>query len=293
MRLPSLVLLGLLALLLCAKPAHAAASYDNCTGFITSVPTVISTPGTWCLKQDVTTAITSGNAVTIAANDVTIDCNDYRLDGLAAGLGNAAFGIYSNNQARITIRHCDIRGFHRGAYLQGTGGGHLVEDNHFDANVYNGFRVEGGNTVSRHNLVTRTGGTTTAGVANSNAIVTMGTADLIDNTISGMTVASGTNGYVIAIEMDANDGGNVVGNTVRGLKPDGTGYAGAIEDLDATRVAIRDNEMAGNGAPGEGVFCNNSTGKSVPTDRVLGNVIAGYRIGIQDCGDAGENDVSP
>src|SRR5690348_2627551 len=41
-------------------PARAAQSYDNCTGFIDSVPATVSTQGTWCLRHDANTAITSG-----------------------------------------------------------------------------------------------------------------------------------------------------------------------------------------------------------------------------------------
>ena len=81
-----------LLLFLCGpRAAHAAQSYDNCTGFITSVPAVISTQGTWCLKQDLATAIASGNAISVNANNVTLDCNDFKLGGLAAGAGTVAF----------------------------------------------------------------------------------------------------------------------------------------------------------------------------------------------------------
>ena len=80
--------LGFLALLAMAGAPHvaqAAESYDSCKGFITSLPVSISTPGTWCLKQDLATSLASGNAVTILANDVTLDCNGFKIDGTAAG----------------------------------------------------------------------------------------------------------------------------------------------------------------------------------------------------------------
>ncbi|HEY0661023.1 MAG TPA: hypothetical protein VGD21_06870 [Lysobacter sp.] len=75
--------LAALVLLVHAVPVQAAESYDNCTGFIETLPATISTQGTWCLKHDVGTAITEGNAVTIAANNVTLDCNDFKIGGLA------------------------------------------------------------------------------------------------------------------------------------------------------------------------------------------------------------------
>ena len=51
-----------LALLTVPPIGHAAESYGNCTGFITSVLTAITAPATWHLKQDLATAVTSGSA---------------------------------------------------------------------------------------------------------------------------------------------------------------------------------------------------------------------------------------
>src|SRR5690349_10351056 len=113
------------------SPAHAAQSYDNCTGFIDSVPATVSTPGTWCLRHDANTAITSGTAITIATNNVTIDCNDFKLGGLAAGAGTATNGLYANTRFNVTVRHCNVRGFKYGIYFT-NGGGHLIEDNSLD-----------------------------------------------------------------------------------------------------------------------------------------------------------------
>src|SRR4249920_1444376 len=101
----SAVPLGFLAMLffLCGpRLAHAAQSYDNCTGFITSLPATISTQGTWCLKQDLATAVTTGSAILINTNNVTIDCNDFKLGGLGAGLATLANGIYSLNRVNAT-----------------------------------------------------------------------------------------------------------------------------------------------------------------------------------------------
>jgi hypothetical protein len=42
-----------------ANRAAAAESYDSCVGDINTVPTVIMTPGTWCLKQNVITNATN------------------------------------------------------------------------------------------------------------------------------------------------------------------------------------------------------------------------------------------
>jgi len=148
------------------RTAHAAESYDNCTGFVTSLPAVISTQGTWCFKQDLATSITNGNAITIAANNVTLDCNDFKLGGLAAGVGTHAYGIYGGGygagRSNITIRHCNVRGFYIGVYFEGTnGGGHTIEDNRFESNTYFGLQVEGDGSVVRRNRIFDTDGVLT------------------------------------------------------------------------------------------------------------------------------------
>jgi hypothetical protein len=67
--------LGFLALMLFGLPGAAlaaTANEDTCAA-ITTVPTTISLPGTYCVTKDLTTQSTSGNAITVSANGVTID----------------------------------------------------------------------------------------------------------------------------------------------------------------------------------------------------------------------------
>jgi len=292
MRVQSIALLLLLSMLAWAKPAHAARSYDNCTGFITSVPTVISTPGTWCLKQDVTTAITSGDAITIAADNVVLDCNDFRLDGLAGGLATTAYGVHALNQNNLKTRHCNIRGFYRGLFFEGTGGRHLVEDNHFSQNVFQGMRVNGDGSVVRHNLVTDTGGGPTG---YAYGISATGTVDVIDNTIVGLAAATGTATPVYGISLDLNVGGSIVGNRIEGLLPDGGAPSRGIIvfDADTARVDVQRNQIIGATGNGYGVFCTASSGTPPFQARVRDNVISGFATANLLCADAGENDLTP
>src|SRR6185369_12584927 len=94
---------------------RAAESYDNCSGTVASLPAVISTQGTWCFKQDLATSITFGNAITVTTNNVTLDCNNFKLGGLAAGVGTHAYGVYAGGygagRSNITVRNCNVRGF--------------------------------------------------------------------------------------------------------------------------------------------------------------------------------------
>jgi hypothetical protein len=78
---------------LAPRAARAAESYDNCTGFITSLPATVSTEGAWCLKQDLSTAIASGNAITISSNNISIDCHDFKLDGNGGAKDNVINGF--------------------------------------------------------------------------------------------------------------------------------------------------------------------------------------------------------
>src|SRR5690242_4309124 len=101
-------LLFLAGALLVPAAAAAAESYDNCSNTISSLPAVIATQGTWCLKGDLSTAITSGTAITINTNNVTIDCNNFKLGGLAAGAGTSTYGIFASNRLNATVRHCNV-----------------------------------------------------------------------------------------------------------------------------------------------------------------------------------------
>ena len=105
----SALALATLALSMAPDASHAAQSYDNCTGFIDSVPATITTQGTWCLRKDLSTSIRFGDAITVDANNVTIDCNDFKLGGLSAGPGTKAFGIAGRERQNITVRNCNVR----------------------------------------------------------------------------------------------------------------------------------------------------------------------------------------
>src|SRR4249920_3461142 len=95
LNLGAFFLLTLAMLFGAPRAAHAAESYDNCTGYINSLPAVISTGGIWCLKHDLSTAI-DGDAIHInGTNDITIDCNNFKIGGLAAGIGTNATGIWA------------------------------------------------------------------------------------------------------------------------------------------------------------------------------------------------------
>ena len=259
-------------------PARAAESYDNCTGFIDRVPATISTQGTWCLRHDLSTAITSGNAVTVATNNVIIDCNDFKVGGLAAGAGTAAHGIHVDGRFNSTIRNCNVRGFAYGIVATADGGGHLVEHNSLDGNTEMAIIVTSPGSTIRGNRVLDTGGST-ADLGFAYGIYAMGGTDVIDNTVSGVAATPTDSGYAAAYGIFAHNNGDasVAGNRVRGLAASGTAPAYGIYTQNSDGLIVRDNDLQGNGVAGSvGVYCTNKT-------TARDNVVAGFAAGIEGC----------
>ena len=283
-------LLLLASLIAAPFSARAAQSLDTCVGFIDTLPATISTQGVWCLRHDLSTSITSGNAITIATNNVTIDCNDFKLGGLAAGAGTQAYGIYADSRLNATVRHCNVRGFLRGVYFIGSaGGGHVVEDNRFDGNTLYGIFAQGDGSVVRRNQVTDTGGSSTD-TGNAFGIFTTYAVDVLDNTVSGvLPSADGIgNGAAYGIYTISNPSGSISGNGVRGLVKLGTGAAYGIYNVNSGRISVRGNDVSGDGSTGGiGLACSDSSGSA------RDNTISGFATAIATCADSGGNAVIP
>jgi hypothetical protein len=140
-------------------PSATADETTACNAFITSLPYTINVQGHYCFNRNLSTAITTGNAITINADYVWLDLNNFKLGGGSAGLGTATNGIYAEDRRNITIRNGNIRGFRYAVRLEG-GGNHIVENNVLDGNTYIALRATGDLVVARHNIVSNTGGTT-------------------------------------------------------------------------------------------------------------------------------------
>jgi hypothetical protein len=277
--------LSSLVLLSAAPTARGAESYDNCTNFITSIPTTINASGTWCLSQNLSTSMSSGTAIIVSADNVTLDCNDFKIDGLAAGAGTVATGVGSSgNFNNDTVRHCDIRGFNLGLALSGSG--HVVEDNRFDGNTQLAIDVEGDGSVVRRNRVFDTGGSSNS--TDGRGISTFFSVDIIDNTISGVTATSGSNGAAIGIRTSNNVSGSIRGNRIRGLVKAGNGQAFGILNFSSDRLAIRNNDLVGDASVGsQGLTCSNGNG------RARDNVISGFATALSGCINSVGNVIKP
>ena len=259
-----------------APGSARAETFHTCAGFIDSVPATITSQGVWCLRKDLSTNITSGNAITIATNNVTIDCNDFKVGGLAAGDASMAVGIYAEGRQNATVRNCSVRGFLGGIFING-GAGHLVEDNRLDNNLSAGILSLGDNILVQRNRVFDTGG-----FAEGSVFGIRVEGDVIDNTVAGVyTTAAYENAYGI----DLGGHGSVArNNTVRGLVSSNKAFG-----IDASSGAFRGSTIDGNqvvvpaGTSGRGVtgysdltFCRN-------------NLIDGFDTAMEYCVDAGGN----
>ena len=284
----SATLLLLAGLVAAPFSACAAQSYDNCAGFIDTLPATISTQGVWCLRHDLGTAITSGNAILIDTNNVTIDCNDFKVSGLAAGTGTQTHGIHAVGRLNATVRHCNIRGFLAGVslYAIGVNGGHAIEDNRFEGNTNTGVYVEGNGSVLRRNQVNDTGGSSIY-TGLTYGIYTLGAIDVLDNTVSGVLPTGGDG--AIGIYTNSNPSGSISGNRVRGLVRLGFGKAYGIYNSYSDRITLDGNHVIGGGGTNsdKGLICANSHG------RAKDNIVNGFGTGISGCGNDGNVVVPP
>jgi hypothetical protein len=215
---------GLLAgtvLLVFSLPPPSRAETLNCTP-ITSLPATISTQGLYCLTANLATAQTSGNAITINANNVTLDLNGWKVGGQAAGTGTRAEGIYSG-AANVTIKNGIVRGFLVGIDLAGRGA--VVRDMLIDQNTHAGIYVVGPRAIVEHNQVVHTGGSTV--FVNAIGIYAGGDgATVNDNRVSGLSAPGGSNEYGInapSFQVTVRD--NVISNSA---KPTGGGTSYGI-----------------------------------------------------------------
>jgi parallel beta-helix repeat protein len=211
--------------------AQAAESYDNCTDFVDSVPATITTQGVWCLRKDLSTAIITGAAITIAAHNVTLDCNDFKLGGLAAGNESQAYGVYANDRLNATVRNCNVRGFYNGIYLN-HGAGHLVENNRLDNNLVTAVSlVSASNSIIRNNRVHDTGGYVDNSARFGIYAYSGDAVEITDNTVAGVIGTAGYYNDVTGIQrgnyIQASGASfassHITGNRVSGLIPTGAG----------------------------------------------------------------------
>ena len=220
-------LLVILALLLPSPVVRAET--QNCTA-VTSLPAFITVQGIYCFTGNLSSASTTGAVIQIQTNNVVLDLNGYELNGLAAGTGTTAIGIYANNRQNVTIKNGKIRGFGTAIVLTTTGQSkaHIVEDIYAGQNTIIGFDVRGDGSIVRNNQVVATGGTSTTADANAVGIqATCADVRLLNNDV--VNVVKQGNGIawgIVIFDAFCGNGGMAVGNRItsadRGIEFNGT-----------------------------------------------------------------------
>jgi hypothetical protein len=272
--------IGLLALTL-LSPAYAAESYDNCTGTISSLPATISTQGTWCLKDNLATTISTGAAITIATNNVTIDCNDFRFGGLGAGPGTQAWGILVNNSLNATVRNCGIRGFLQGIRVSGTASGALIEHNRLDQNTSAGVLLDGSGHIVRFNRIVDTGGSPTS--AQTYGVLSLADqSQVTDNTIVGMTNDDLLSGSVTGIS-SSGDTNEVARNYITGLVQASVSTSGIVVAGNGNTIH-RNQLFAFPGVDGAAIDATDAA-----VNQCSNNNYSGFANGISNCANGGGN----
>lgn len=279
-----------------ALPRVAPATEDlgTCTAFISTVPAVISEPGTYCFSDYVFLPDwTSGAAIRIDADDVVLDCNGFELDGHQGGDATQTIGIQAINRHDITVRRCLVRHFRTGLQIgeayPGTSERNVVEDNVFYGNLQTGMSVAGSDLVIRRNRVLETG-RDVPNVPEVFGILAEGTIDVLDNTVAGVQGGVDTGG-VWGITVRENKSGSIRGNRVRGLRHPTTGGGVAIGVYSLypdSRVTIRDNVLVGSGSgSGSGYFwglnCRTQNDFFQPDTHARNNTIVGFYVANEGC----------
>lgn len=221
--------------------ASAGAETTECTN-ITTVPFTITAQGVYCLKQNLGSAMSSGNAIEIQTNNVTIDFNGFKLGNLAASSTNSAYGVYALDRANIVLRNGNIRGFKRGIHLEDSTGeskGHVIEDNLLDTNYQRGIQVEGSEIVVRNNRIRNMTGTNSSIVG---IHATISESTISGNQILNLTDNSYGNSQGIWITGDKiTVSGNNISDVFGDTAGTGNGVAQGIYIDEADLVLLDDN----------------------------------------------------
>jgi nitrous oxidase accessory protein NosD len=250
---------------------------NSCTP-ITSLPSTITVSGVYCLKSDLSTAITQGSAIAIQADDVIIELNGYKLNGVAGA------GIYAFRQKNITIRNGSVRGFTKGIWLSDTIGvgtisqSHLIENIRAELNMDIAIQIDGLNNIIRNSLVVNTTGT---GSTNAIGIAANGPgARVLNNDV--IETMHPTTGYGAGISITYASGAVVENNRI-GNSSLGT-YTNGIEVLSSTDVLVSNNRVT---MMNHGIFYGASTGKY--RDNLTSGVLIPFYVDAGAVIDAGNN----
>jgi hypothetical protein len=288
----ALALLFVVAALLALPPrtAHATPGRDACTGVVhqdAAEPwrTVgLTTPGTWCLDQDLVVDATPSSdvlLVVVAADAVTLDCRGYAMRLSPDVQVSDSIAVYSSNRASVAVRNCRFEGFASAIELFDSTD-YLIEDNVVRdgtgdfAGMGRAIHATGSGTIRRNRLDHAVG----------KGIQVGGSALVADNVIDHL--AEGLEPIQL-IGIDAFGGDfEIRGNTIRDmLSASVTGID--VELIAGGRARVEDNVLV----QSEPADYRTALRCWQPPVQYADNVISGFDPVMAECTDAGDNDASP
>jgi hypothetical protein len=106
---------------------------------ISSLPFTISAAGGYYLTGGLVYSASTGNAITVNANNVTIDLNGHYL--ICSASANTATGIFASNKLNCRVRNGEILNFNHGIGFDFPGGtnnniGHVIDSIGFWNNTF-------------------------------------------------------------------------------------------------------------------------------------------------------------
>ena len=177
-----------LLIITAAISSHAVAQVAK---QITSLPAVISKPGRYVLSKDLVLKKVADAAITINVDDVKLDLGGHVISQTDAA-GADVYGIHSPFRGGISVFNGTIRGFNTGIRLncyQSAATDLTIENLRVEASRSVGIAAAGISGTVRRCVVADTG---TGGTSHATGInVDLGTATIIDNTVTGTVGASG------------------------------------------------------------------------------------------------------
>jgi hypothetical protein len=232
-----------------ATPAMAqTAAASPCTQWITAVPVTITSPGYYCLKQNITTNLVGG-AIGIESSDVTLDCRGRSITH--GDPANDAFGITGSGFGPVhdvTVRSCKLVDFGTGI-LFGPGSDRIeIANNDVVKPKLDGIVLWGSNSRIVGNSVLSTHNTFYDYSRNITVTAFEPGVRSTGNVISNNTIAGAFgNGTIWGIRVDMSDNALINNNQVIDLQPNEGGFAAAIVTDSATSRILNNVMMARTG----------------------------------------------
>lgn len=241
---------GLLASLLLAPPARAEITI--CTE-ITSVPFTITTPGIYCLKQnlvnttDPAPAYLAG-AIEIQADNVTVDLNGFTLSNSLAGPANRMNGVVAFHRKDVTLRNGHVDGFANAVLLGGLlAQRSTVENISANASNYRGIFVVGADSVIRDNHITNVGPGDLDSEATGITLVYSENSVIEGNLVSSIAETAAAFGIGVGFSQTVSVRGNTIYNIKNAAQTNGISF------YSVTRAGISDNHLMNNPAGNAGI----------------------------------------